>query len=87
MTNRLIINGRYLDVMTIALSPKTRLFVGEGTIRSSKTVAFKNAFFEAVQDSMETLHLLAAQDLDAINDNILTGPERLLILSGNLKNH
>lgn len=78
MSKKLIINDRFLDVMTVALSPKTRLLVGEGTIRSGKTVDIKNAFFEAVQDSDEEMHLIAAQDLDAINDNILEGFDGLL---------
>lgn len=78
MSKKLIINDRFLDVMTVALSPKTRLLVGEGTIRSGKTVDIKNAFFEAVQDSDEEMHLIAAQDLDAINDNILDGFDGLL---------
>lgn len=66
-----IINDAYLDAMTVFLHPKSRLYVFEGTIRSQKTVTAVQAFFEAVQDSNESLHLIAAQDLDAVRDNIL----------------
>ena len=66
-----IVNDAYLDGMTIALHPKTRLFACEGTIRSQKTVTQIQAFFEAVQDNNERLHLIAAQDSDAVRDNIL----------------
>ena len=44
----------------------------------AKRSILKNAFFEAVQDSDEEMHLIAAQDLDAINDNILEGFDGLL---------
>ena len=71
MTREFKINDAYLDAMAVALHPKTSLFACEGTIRSQKTVTMIQAFFEAVQDSNERLHLIAAQDLDAVRDNVL----------------
>jgi PBSX family phage terminase large subunit len=71
MIKDFIINDAYLDAMAVSLHPKCRLFVFEGSIRSQKTVTAIQAFFEAVQDSNERLHLIAAQDLDAVRDNIL----------------
>lgn len=65
-------NDRYLDAMSIGLRPEVNLLVFEGTIRSIKTVTATQLFFEAVQDSDERLHLIAAENLDAIRDNILT---------------
>ncbi len=66
-----IVNDKYLDAMAVALHPKTRVFVMEGTIRSIKTVTAIQAFFEAVQQSSETLQVIACEGLDAIRDNIL----------------
>jgi len=66
-----ITNDAYLDAMAVGLHPKTRLFSFEGTIRSQKTVTAIQLFFEATQDSNEKLHLISAEDLDAIRDNIL----------------
>ncbi len=71
MAKEFIVNDKYLDAMAIGLSDKTRVFVFEGTIRSQKTVTAIQMFFEAVQDSDEELHLISAEDLDAIRDNIL----------------
>ena len=71
MIRDFIINDAYLDAMAVFLHPKCRLFVFEGSIRSQKTVTAIQAFFEAVQDNNERLHLIAAQDLDAVRDNIL----------------
>lgn len=68
---------KYLDITALALSPLCNLLVAEGTIRASKTEFFKAAFMFAVFDSDEDLHLIAAPDLDSINDNILGGEHGL----------
>jgi PBSX family phage terminase large subunit len=67
-----------LDLTTLALKPSVNLIVAEGTIRSSKTEFFKIAFMYSVFDNVEELHLIAANDLDAINDNILAGEHGIL---------
>lgn len=72
MAKEFIVTDKYLDIMTVGLHPKTKVLVLEGTIRAIKTVSFIQLFFEAVQQSKEKLHLLAAENLDAIRDNILT---------------
>ena len=67
-----IFTDKYLDALSLGLQPQTNLLVFEGTIRSQKTVTAIQTFFEAVQDSQETLHLISAENLDSIRDNILT---------------
>lgn len=68
---KLVLNEKHLDVMALAMRPTTRLLVGEGTVRSSKTVTFVNIFYNEVKASKERLHLIAAKDYDAIRDNLL----------------
>lgn len=75
------ITDKFLDAMSVALNEKVRLLVFEGTIRSSKTENAKVIFYEAVQDSTEEVHLIAAEDLDAINE-LLTGKLGLLEMFG-----
>lgn len=67
----LILNDKHLDTLALANRETTRLLVLEGTIRSSKTVIAIQAFYFRVMNSKETLHLIAAKDLDAINNNLL----------------
>lgn len=76
--SKFIPTEKYLDTVTLALKPGTNLLVAEGTIRSSKTENFKPTFMFSVFDSDEELHLIAANDLDAINDNILNGEHGLM---------
>ena len=71
MAKDFIMTDKYLDAMSIGLRDNTYLFVFEGTVRSQKTVTATQLFFEAVQDSDEELHLISAENLDAIRDNIL----------------
>ena len=78
-----IFTDKMLDAIAMSLSPKVNLLVFEGTIRSSKTVTAVTAFYEAVLDSTEVLHLIAAADYDAIRDNILNSECGLLTLFGN----
>ena len=76
--SKFIPTDKYLDTVALALKPYCNLLVSEGSIRSSKTEFFKPAFMFSVFDSDEELHLIAANDLDAINDNILSGEHGLL---------
>lgn len=76
--SKFIPTEKYLDTVALALKPYTNLLVAEGTIRSSKTENFKPTFMFSVFDNDEELHLIAANDLDAINDNILNGEHGLL---------
>ena len=69
---KFIVTDKLLDAMSVGLRDNVHLLVFEGTIRSIKTVTSIQLFFEAVQDSNERLHLIAAENLDAIRDNILT---------------
>lgn len=78
-----IYTNKMLDTIAMAMSPKVNLLVFEGTIRSSKTVTSITAFYEAVLDSTERLHLIAAADFDAIRDNILYSDNGLITLFGN----
>lgn len=71
MVREFIVTDRYLDAMSVGLNSNVNLIVFEGTIRSIKTVTAIQLFFEAVQASTEKIHLLAAENLDAIRDNIL----------------
>lgn len=73
-------NDKHLDFLTLALKPMTRLLTLEGTIRSSKTVIAIQAFFYRVYESESEKHLIAARDMDAINDNILNSELGLLRL-------
>lgn len=78
-----IYTDKMLDAISMALNPKVNLLVFEGTIRSSKTVTEITAFYQAVLDSSESLHLIAAADYDAIRDNILYSDCGLLTLFEN----
>ena len=73
-------NKKLIDTLRIGLRPTTRLFVFEGTIRSSKTVIAKQLFFYKVYDSDAPLHLIAVKDLDTIKNNILEHELGLLTL-------
>ena len=73
-------NKKLIDTLRIGLRPTTRLFVFEGTIRSSKTVIAKQLFFYKVYDSDAPLHLIAGKDLDTIKNNILEDELGLLTL-------
>lgn len=64
-------NDKILDAISITLKDKVNLFVMEGTARSAKTATAIISFFEAVQQSTESLHCIAARNNDAILDNIL----------------
>ncbi len=75
---------KYIDVLALSLRPYARLLVFEGTIRSSKTESAKPIFMYNVFDSPEELHLIAANDFDAIRDNILDGETGLLAMFPNL---
>ncbi len=66
---KVIYNNKILDAMSIALT--ARLLVLEGTARSSKTMIFSDVIYYAVINSSEKYHVIAARDLDAINNNIL----------------
>lgn len=76
-------NDKHLDTLALALRPTTRLFSLEGTVRSSKTVIAIQAFFYRVWESEGERHLIAARDMDAINDNILDSELGLLRLFPN----
>lgn len=76
--SKFIPTEKYLDLATLALKKEVSLLVCEGTVRSSKTEFSKLAFILSVLDSEEYLHLIAAKDLDAIQDNILNGDLGLL---------
>ena len=64
-------NNKILDAISICLKDKVNLFVMEGTARSAKTATAIISFFEAVQQSDEALHCIAARNNDAILDNLL----------------
>lgn len=66
---KVIYNDKILDAMSIALT--ARVLVLEGTARSSKTMIFSDVIYYAVIASSEKYHIIAARDLDAINNNIL----------------
>ena len=59
------------QALYIGLQDSTRLFVFEGTIRSSKTITAIEVFIQRVNKSYERNHLIACKDYDAINRNIL----------------
>lgn len=67
----LIFTEKFVDVMSITLDSRCRVFVHEGTTQSGKTASAITPFFEAVQDSDEELHLIGAWDLNAIQDKLL----------------
>lgn len=58
----------------------TRFLSLEGTVRSSKSVLACQLFFLKVIASKHDLHCIACQDLDAVNDNFVTGATGLLTL-------
>ena len=59
------------QALYVGLQDSTRLFVFEGTIRSSKTITAIEVFIQRVNKSAERNHLIACKDYDAINRNIL----------------
>jgi len=59
------------QALYVGLQDSTRLFVFEGTIRSSKTITAIEVFIQRVNKSIERNHLIACKDYDAINRNIL----------------
>lgn len=59
------------QALYVGLDLDTRLFVCEGTIRSSKTITAIEIFIQRVNKSIERNHLIACKDYDAINRNIL----------------
>ena len=59
------------QALFVGLQESTRLFVFEGTIRSSKTITAIEVFIQRVNKSIERNHLIACKDYDAINRNIL----------------
>ena len=59
------------QALYVGLDLETRLFVCEGTIRSSKTITAIEIFIQRVNKSIERNHLIACKDYDAINRNIL----------------
>lgn len=69
--NNLIFNDKFIDTISLALHPKVELLINEGVAQSGKSAASITAFFEAVQDSDEQLHLISCYDLNAIRDKIL----------------
>jgi PBSX family phage terminase large subunit len=75
--SKFIATEKYLDIAALSLKPYVNLVVAEGSIRSSKTEFLKPTFIFNVLDSDEELHLIAANDLDSINDNILDGEHGL----------
>lgn len=62
---------KMLDNMSLAVKDEVVVLVGEGAIRSSKTVTMIQAFNTAVRMNPSNLHLIAAKDFDAVRDNIL----------------
>lgn len=83
MTSSFIATEKYIDVLTLSLRDYCNLLIFEGTIRSSKTENAKPIFMFNIFNSTEELHLIAAYDLDAINDNILNGEHGLLAMFPN----
>lgn len=81
------LTDKHLDTLALANRKSTRLITFEGTIRSSKTVIAIQCFYFRVMNSKEHLHLVAAKDLDAVNDNILdcNGLGLLKLFSKNVK--
>lgn len=71
INNSLLITEKMLDTIALAVKPQVNVLAAEGSIRSSKTVSFIEAFNTAVRDNPCELHLIAAKDLDAVRDNIL----------------
>ncbi len=69
--NSLQFTDKMLDTISLALKPNVNVLAAEGSIRSSKTVSFIEAFNSAVRDNPCELHLIASKDLDAVRDNIL----------------
>ena len=65
-----MVTKKYLRSIKLFLT-RAELLVFEGTIRSSKTYTAIDAFFYAVNDSNEYLHLIACEDNDAVIDNVL----------------
>lgn len=69
--SKFLYNSKILDNIAMGVKDNVSLHIYEGAIRSSKTASAIQEFFEAVQDSDEELHCIAATDLDAIRENIL----------------
>lgn len=63
--------AKMLDNMAMAVKDNVTVIVGEGAIRSSKTVTMIQAFNTAVRMNPCDLHFLASKDLDAVRDNLL----------------
>ena len=62
---------KMLDNMAMAVKDNVTVIVGEGAIRSSKTVTMIQAFNTAVRMNPCDLHFIASKDLDAVRDNLL----------------
>ena len=62
---------KMLDNMSMACKDNVNVLVGEGAIRSSKTVTMIQAFNTAVRMNPCDLHFIASKDLDAVRDNLL----------------
>lgn len=76
-----MVTKKYLRSIKLFLT-QAELLVFEGTIRSSKTYTAIDAFFYAVNDSNEYLHMIACEDNDAVIDNVLKCEGGLLIKYG-----
>ena len=63
--------AKMLDNMAMAVKDNVTVIVGEGAIRSSKTVTMIQAFNTAVRMNPCDLHFIASKDLDAVRDNLL----------------
>lgn len=71
---------KYIDVLALSTRDYCRLLIFEGTIRASKTEFAIPIFAINVLNSDEELHLIAANDYDAIRDNILEGEHGLFAM-------
>lgn len=68
---RVRFTDKMLDNMSMAIKDNVNVLVGEGAIRSSKTVTMIQAFNTAVRMNSCDLHFIASKDLDAVRDNLL----------------
>jgi PBSX family phage terminase large subunit len=76
----MIFNDKIKAVVKQALDPSTRFLALEGVSQAGKSAAAILAFGLRVAESNNELHCIAAKDLDAIRDNMLTGKNKFLEL-------
>jgi len=80
----MILTEKHKEFLRVALKPETTDMVLEGPAQTGKSNLAIDAIMLRIAKSENELHCIAAGDLDAIRDNILTGKYKLLDTFGDL---